>query len=97
MADIAALLGTPAHVEPYRVRGAPVYRVVLYNAVLQAQVVVVLWPALARVDLRVGDSALVLKGVDEVLLFPGVEVMFRRRQPAASLFVSVGGRFGMTT
>ena len=96
VAAIAALLGTSPALEPYRVRGAAVYRAGLHNPVLGAEVTLILWPSLRRVDVRVGDSALVLKGVDEVLLFPGVEVMFRRREPAASVFVSVGGRFGMT-
>ena len=93
---VAALLGTVARVEPYAVRGVPVYRLAVRNAVLNAEVTLILWPSLARVDVRVGDSALVMKGVDEVLLYPGVEVMFRRREPAAALFLSVGGRFGMT-
>ena len=93
---IAALLGTAATVEPYAVRGGPVYRLSLRNVVLDTEVTLILWPSLARVDVRVADSALVMKGVDEVLLYPGVEVMFRRREPAASLFVSVRGRFGMT-
>ena len=93
---IAALLGVPSGVEPYSVRGAAVYRLVVSNPVLRTDLAIILWPSLARVDVRVGDSALVLKGVDEVLLYPGVEVMFRRRQPPASLFIGVGGRFGLT-
>ena len=96
VSHIAALLGVSPIVEPYRVRGAAVYRVTVHNAALDPALTIILWPSLARVDLRVGDSAIVLKGVDEVLLFPGVEVMFRRSNPAASLFISVGGRFGMT-
>ena len=76
--------------------GAPVYRLAVHNPVLGAAVTLILWPSLARVDVRVGDSALVMKGVEDVLLYPGVEVMFRRRAPPASLFVGVGGRLGMT-
>jgi hypothetical protein len=79
------------------VHGAAIYRLVVRNPVLAVAVTLVLWPSLARVDVRVGDSAIVFKGVNEIALYPGVEVMFRRHQPAASLFVSVGGRFGMTT
>ncbi|MFN8558630.1 MAG: hypothetical protein U0531_15245 [Dehalococcoidia bacterium] len=92
----AQLLATSARVEPYAVRGAPVYRLTVRNPVLAAEVAVILWPSLRRVDVRVGDSAAVLKGIDEVALYPGVEVMFRRRHPPAALFVSVGGRFGIT-
>jgi hypothetical protein len=93
---IADLLGATPMVEPYRVRGEAVYRLTVQNPALGADLAIILWPSLARVDLRVGDSAIVFKGVDDVLLFPGVEVMFRRAAPAASLFISVGGRFGMT-
>lgn len=93
---IGALLGATPVVEPYAVHGAPVYRLAVHNPVLGAAVTLILWPSLARVDVRVGDSALVMKGVEDVLLYPGVEVMFRRRAPPASLFVGVGGRFGMT-
>ena len=93
---IAELLGAAMTVEPYRVRGDAVFRIVVHNPVLNADVTLILWPTLRRADVRVGDSALVLKAIDAVLLYPGVEVMFRRRNPAATLFVSVGGRFGMT-
>jgi hypothetical protein len=96
VSHVAALLGVSPMVEPYRVRSAAVYRMTVHNAALGADLTIILWPSLARVDVRVGDSAIVFKGVDEVLLFPGVEVMFRRANPAASLFIGEGGRFGMT-
>lgn len=92
----ARLLGVTPAVEPYAVRGAAVYRLTLWNKALSTELTIIIWPSLARVDVRIGDSAVVLKGIDEVVYYPGVEVMFRRSAPPASLFVSVGGRFGLT-
>ena len=51
-----------------------------------------LWPALARVDVRIGDCSIVYKGVATVELLPGVEVIFRRNAGDGYLFVSAGGR-----
>jgi hypothetical protein len=90
--EIAALLGVPACVEPYRVRDAAVYRMTLPNPSLGIEVAVILWPSLGRVDVRLGDCSMVYKGVTEVELIPGVEVIFRRFSDAGYLFVSVGGR-----
>lgn len=92
---IAALLGAPAQEEPYRVREATVYRLTVACPSLATEIAVLLWPSLGRVDVRVGDSALVLKGVERVELYPGVEVMFRNAAAPAALFVAVNGRFGM--
>jgi CRP-like cAMP-binding protein len=39
----------------------------------------------------------VLKGVEAVDLYPGVEVLFRRNEPPAFLFVSVKGRVAMVS
>ncbi|MER3420598.1 MAG: hypothetical protein C4290_08795 [Chloroflexota bacterium] len=93
---VAHLLGVPARLEPYTVRGAPVFRLGVRNPTLGTEVALILWPSLARVEVRLADSIIVLKDVDEVLLYPGVEVMFRRREPPAMLFVSVHGRFGLS-
>jgi hypothetical protein len=90
--EIAALLGVPACVEPYRARDAAVYRIVLPNPSLGVEVVVILWPSLGRVDVRLGDCSMVYKGVTEVELIPGVEVIFRRPGDEGYLFISVGGR-----
>ena len=90
--QIAALLGVPAVAEPYTVRGAPVFRLDVPNRVLGVTVSVLLWPALARVDVRIGDCSLVYKGVASVELLPGVEVIFRRAAGDGYLFISVGGR-----
>jgi hypothetical protein len=92
VAEIAALLCVPASVEPYRVRGAAVYRLALVNPSLGVEVAVILWPSLHRVDVRIGDCSMVYKEVSEVELIPGVEVIFRRHDAEGYLFVSVGGR-----
>ena len=89
---IAALLGVAAQVEPYAVRGAPVYRLDVLNASLDITVSVLLWPSLGRVDVRIGDCSMVYKGVATVELLPDVEVIFRRASGEGYLFVSVGGR-----
>ena len=93
---VAHLLGTPARLEPYTVRSAPVFRLSVRNHALGAEVALILWPSLARAEVRVADNIIVLKDVDEVLLYPGVEVMFRRHKPPAMLFVGVHGRFGLS-
>ncbi|MGE0539371.1 MAG: hypothetical protein AB7R89_04260 [Dehalococcoidia bacterium] len=95
IAEIAALLGVAACVEPYRVRDAAVYRLVLPNASLGIEVGVIVWPSLSRVDVHLGDCSMVYKGVTEVELIPGVEVIFRRTGAAGYLFVSVGGRVSL--
>ena len=89
---IAALLGVEATQEPYTVRGASVYRLSLLNPVLGAAVTLVLWPSLARVDVRLGDCSIVYRDVATVELVPGVEVIFRRTDVPGYLFVSIGGR-----
>ena|SRR3712207_347957 len=90
--EIAALLGVAARVEPYAVGGAAVYRLELPNAALGIAVSVLLWPSLARVDVRIGDCSMVYRGVMTVELLPNVEVIFRRASGEGYLFVSVGGR-----
>jgi len=90
--QIAALLGVPATVEPYAVRGAPVYRLAVPNPTLRLAVALLLWPSLARVDARIGDCSVVYRAVATVELLSGVEVIFRRAAGEGYLFVSVGGR-----
>ncbi len=90
--EIAALLGVAAAVEPYRVRDAAVYRLGIRNAVLDLDIAVLLWPSLARVDVRIGDCSIVYKDVASVELISGVEVIFRRAAGEGRLFVSIGGR-----
>ncbi len=91
-AQIAALFAVPLTVAPYRIGGEPVYRLLLPFA---EPIEIVLWPPLRRVDVRTGACALVFKSIDAIELYPGVEVLFRRRDPPGHLFVSVNGRVEM--
>jgi hypothetical protein len=97
VAEISTLLDVAVVVEPYRVRDIAVYRLALLNASLGVEVAVILWPSIGRVDVRLGDCSMVYKGVTDVELIPGVEVIFRRRGDEGYLFVSVGGRASLVT
>ncbi len=88
---IAALLGASHEDAPFRHAGAPVPRLTLRNAALGVPVRLDLWPALARVDVALGDCFFVFTGIEEVLPIPGVEVLFRRSSPRGFLFVTVAG------
>ncbi len=90
-AAIAALLGASLDAAPFRHRGAPIPRLTLRNAALGVPVRLDLWPALARVDVALSDCFFVFTGVEEVLLIPGAEVLFRRSSPRGFLFVTVNG------
>jgi hypothetical protein len=92
VSEIAALLGVAACVEPYRVRDAAVHRMALPNLSLGLEITVILWPSISRVDVRLGNCSMVYKGVTDLELIPGVEVIFRRRGEDGYLFVSVDGR-----
>lgn len=55
-----------------------------------------LWPALARVDVRSArDQTWVLKDVGTVDVIPGIEVVFRARAFSCFLFVSTNGWVNM--
>jgi hypothetical protein len=88
---IAELFGVPLGLAPYRLRGRPVYQLLIPMPSEERPLEMVLWPDLARVDVRVGASAMVFKSVSGVEIYPGVEVLFRRQNPPGHLFVSVGG------
>ncbi|HEY7066089.1 MAG TPA: hypothetical protein VII06_31745 [Chloroflexota bacterium] len=91
IAEIAAALGARCERAPFRVAGAPVYRLTLAPAA-KAPVRLTLWPSLARADVLAGDCAVVFKGIDRVLVFPGVEVVFQRSEQRGFLTVHRGGR-----
>jgi len=95
VARIAALLDTEAHRAAYAAGGQPAYELRLTARALGTEALLVLWPGLRRADVRAGDWSLVFKQIDEVQLFPGVEVMFRRHEPRGYLFVSVNGAASM--
>jgi hypothetical protein len=102
---IARLLAAGLTQAPYRVpeqgadggpgEGAPVYELRLPSREHGSEVLVLLWPSLHRVDVRLGASTWTLKAIDTVELYPGVEVLFRRQDPPAIMFVSVEGRVAL--
>jgi hypothetical protein len=73
----------------------PVYQLTMPSEGGEGTLLITLWPTLARVDVRLGNHYWVLRDVDVVDLYPGVEVLFRRNQPPAYLFVSVKGRVAL--
>jgi hypothetical protein len=89
--DIATALGASSEVEPYRVSGAFVYRLTLHLTG-RPDVTLVLWPSLGRADVRTGDCVVVFREINNVLLFPGQEVVFQRAPRRGFLLVSHGGR-----
>jgi hypothetical protein len=101
---IARLLAAELTEAPYRVpepacdsdsQGAPVFELRLASREHARELLVLLWPSLERVDVRLGASTWTLKRVTGVELYPGVEVLFRREEPPAILFVSVEGRVAL--
>jgi hypothetical protein len=106
---IADLLGSEVHKAPFEVpkldRGhegqpatelGPVFQVSIRSQELGEPLLITLWPSLSRVDVRLGQSYLALRGITSVeIIYPGVEVLFRRDDPSAFLFVSVKGRVAL--
>ena len=106
---IAKLLGTRARKAPFQVpclpegregqpataSAEPVYQMTLQSQELGQPLLILLWPSLSRVDVRLGESTWTLRDVSDVELYPAVEILFRRHQPPAFLFVSVGGRVAL--
>ncbi|MGH2351248.1 MAG: hypothetical protein ACRDI2_08610 [Chloroflexota bacterium] len=95
---IAAELGVLAREASYQVGGEAVYELDVPCAALPgARLLVVLWPSLRRVDVRLvlgrGETpmlAITRKDVTTVEIYSGIEVMFKRR-PAGRLFVTRDG------
>ncbi len=104
-AAIARLLAAELTEAPFRVPdpdtngdtgdGAPVYELRLRSHEHESEILLLIWPSLDRADVRLGKSTWTLKGIDSVEMYPGVEVLFRREEPAAILFVSVDGRVAL--
>jgi hypothetical protein len=105
---IADLLGSEIQKAPFEVpkldRGhegqpateqGPVFQVSIRSQELGDPLLITLWPSLSRVDVRLGQSSWTLRGITSVELYPGVEVLFRRDDPSAFLFVSVKGRVAL--
>lgn len=103
--EIARLLAAELTEAPFRVpdpdseagssEGQPVYELRLRSREHDREALILLWPSLNRVDVRLGMSTWTLKAIDDVELYPGVEVLFRRHEPPAILFVSVEGRIAL--
>jgi hypothetical protein len=101
-AAIARLLAAELKEAPFRVpdsdgegEGAPVFELRLPSREHGRELLVLLWPSLDRVDVRLGASTWTLKRVSSVELYPGVEALFRREDPPAILFVSIEGRVAL--
>ena len=88
---IAAALGAVAEPAEFQVNGAAVHRLRL-RPPGKPDLLVTLWPSLARADVLAGDYYAIFKGVARVLLFPGQEVIFQRDEPRGFLLVSCEGR-----
>ena len=108
--SIAELLGAEARKAPFEVPKLPPGREgkpagVKAGPVFQMSVppdqsggeplLLTLWPSLGRVDVRLGRSYWALREITSVEIYPGVEVLFRRDDPSAFLFVSVKGRVAL--
>ncbi|HLH24046.1 MAG TPA: hypothetical protein VK066_16095 [Chloroflexota bacterium] len=91
VAAVAAALAARCGPAPFRLHGAPVYRVA-FTPPGKEPVLLTLWPSLARADVRAGDCAVVFKGIDRVLVFPGIEVVFQRSGQRGFLTVHRSGR-----
>jgi hypothetical protein len=89
--DIAAALRATYELAPFRVADAAVYRLSL-TPPSKPGLQLTLWPSLARADVLAGDCVVVFKGIDNVLLFPGQEVVFQRAERRGFLLVSCAGR-----
>ncbi len=89
---IAAALGAELETAPYTYRGQPVYEVRLALPADAVGVRMVLWPELCRADVHVGDTPIVFKRIEEVAIYPELEVIFWRYGPRGFLLVARNGR-----
>ncbi len=104
---IAELLGAEARKAPFEVpklppgrqaaavKPGPVFQMSVRSQELGEPLLLTLWPSLGRVDVRLGRSYWALREITSVEIYPGVEVLFRRDDPSAFLFVSVKGRVAL--
>lgn len=97
---IAELLGgsledAPFHLPEDAAAQTSAYRVRMRSAEHDDEMTLLLWPSLSRVDVHLRKSTWTLKGITEVQLYPGVEVLFRRENPPGMLFVSLQGRVAL--
>ena len=106
---IAELLGAEARKAPFEVpklppglegqpatdKPGPVFQMSVASQEMGGPLLLTLWPSLGRVDVRLGRSYWALRVITSVEIYPGVEVLFRRDDPSAFLFVSVKGRVAL--
>ena len=106
---IAELLGAEARKAPFEVpklppgregqlatdKPGPVFQMSVRSQEIGEPLLITLWPSLGRVDVRLGRSYWALREITSVELYPGVEVLFRRDDPSAFLFISVKGRVAL--
>lgn len=97
LTQIARLLDATLEEAPFSLSTQPAFHIATVNRVSGLPLLLTLWPGLQRVDVRLGqDCTWFCKAVEWVELYPGVEVLFRRREPPGGyLFVSVGGAVAM--
>lgn len=101
-AAIAALLGGVLEEAPFSMpeedaAQTTVYRITMASAEHADTITMLVWPALSRIDVHLRKSTWTLKDIAEVQLYPGVEVLFRRDDPPAVMFVSVQGRIALVS
>jgi len=86
---VASLLGAPLTVEPYcESADQPVFRIDHRSE--QGNITLVVWPALARVDVRCGPHTWVAKEVSATEILDDVEAIFRM-DAGGLLFVTTDG------
>ena len=86
---VAGLLGAPLQLEPYCESATePVFHIDHRSE--QGNLRIVLWPALARVDVRCGPHTWVAKGIGHTDVLDGVEAIFRMTA-GGLLFLTVDG------
>lgn len=101
-AAIAQLLGATLEEAPFRLpedesAQTTVYRIGMTSTEHDDAITLLVWPALSRIDVHLRKSTWTLKGISDVHFYPGVEVLFRRDDPPAVLFVSVHGRVALVS
>ena len=96
IARAADLLGSELARKPLAERVGPVFEMRLRNQASGADVVVTLWPALRRVDARIGDVFATVKEIGRVTLEPGVEAVFWKEPGPGYLLVTVKGKVSVS-
>ena len=91
--EIGALFNVQATIAPYTPDGSAVYELNFHAG--EEHVHLVLWPSLARVDVRCGQHSWVMKGVGAVEFIPDVEVIFKPADGEGYLFVARSGLISM--